>query len=141
LQLIAREGQMIEVAPGDSRQIQSLELADFNNLGQVAFHVTFVGGTYAAFVSSLVARSPGDYDANGSVGPEDYALWKSTFGSTVDLLADGNANGLVDAADYSIWRDHYSAAGGGSIAVPEPASALLMTITAWLLSLARPNRR
>jgi hypothetical protein len=142
LQLIAREGQMIEVAPGDLRQIKSLDLSDVNNRGQVAFYVTFVGSpdTYAAFVSSLVALSPGDYDASGAVGPEDYNLWKNSFGSQVDLDADGNANGVVDAADYTVWRDSFIAAGAGAVSVPEPTSALLLLATLGCLAAVRSRR-
>jgi hypothetical protein len=59
----------------------------------------------------------GDYDGNGTVGPEDYTKWKSTFGSTVATLgagADGNTNGVVDAGDYTIWRDSLGATGSTS---------------------------
>ena len=121
LQLIARKGQMIEVAPGDTRQVASLELGDINKLGQIAFHATFVGGGYGVFVSSQVALTPGDYDGDGSVATDDFALWKSTFGSAVDLLADGNGNGIVDAADYTVWRNHLSSTGPGSGAVACPS--------------------
>jgi hypothetical protein len=51
----------------------------------------------------------GDFDGNGSVGPEDYTRWKTDFGTIVGTAgsgADGNANGVVDAADYTVWRDH-----------------------------------
>jgi Glycosyl hydrolases family 18 len=73
---------------------------------------------------------PGDYDGNGSVGPEDYDLWKSTFGAlSGDMRADGNEDGVVNAADYTFWRNRTSAgAGNGSAAntaVPEPAMAIL----------------
>ncbi|CAD7694868.1 unnamed protein product [Ostreobium quekettii] len=60
---------------------------------------------------------PGDYDANGTVGPEDYDLWVATFGSESDVTADGNLDGVVDAADYTVWRDNAGASGAvtGSI--------------------------
>ena len=58
----------------------------------------------------------------------DYMIWKMTFGSIVDLRADGNRNGVVDGGDYNVWRDHldqYSAwytgpspGGGGSGSIP-----------------------
>jgi uncharacterized protein YjbI with pentapeptide repeats len=51
----------------------------------------------------------GDYDASGTVGPEDYNLWRANFGSTTLLAADGNGNGVVDAADYVLWRNIFQA--------------------------------
>ena len=48
----------------------------------------------------------GDFDNNWFVDESDYALWKSTYGSTTDLRADGNGDGIVSAADYTVWRDN-----------------------------------
>jgi hypothetical protein len=57
LHLIAREGSLLEVAPGDFRTISNLGAAspEFNNLGQVAFHAAFSDGSSGIFVSNLVA--------------------------------------------------------------------------------------
>lgn len=69
---------------------------------------------------------PGDYNKNGSVGPEDYDVWRQNFG-TANADADGNGNGTVDAADYVVWRKNLAAGSGASLAsVPEPSSLLLL---------------
>lgn len=73
----------------------------------------------------FTALQSGDYNADGSVDDLDYALWKSKFGSTTHLAADGNKNGVVDAGDYSVWRDNVSGGaetGAGAVAVPEPTA-------------------
>jgi hypothetical protein len=94
---------------------------------------------------------PGDYDGSGVVDQGDYTLWKVNFGSAMSLAADGNGNQVVDAADYAIWRDNLGrdwlslAAGSGlGAAIPEPATAGLLLLTAaWLICLrsrGRPDR-
>ncbi|QDV75553.1 hypothetical protein [Botrimarina mediterranea] len=74
--------------------------------------------------SGVLAPAAGDFDGNGVIDEGDYDVWATHYGSTTRLLADGNDNGVVDAADYTIWRDAFAAAAT-SIAVPEPAAALL----------------
>lgn len=63
----------------------------------------------------------GDFDANGVVDRDDYLAWRDAFGSTTELLADGNHNSVVDSGDYTIWRDAFSA--------PAAAPATLSTVT------------
>jgi hypothetical protein len=84
-----------------------------------------LSGSYAlAWWIGDGSSQPGDYNKNGSVGPEDYDVWKSNFG-TNSADADGNGDGVVDAGDYTIWRDNFGAGSGRSSlsAVPEPATA------------------
>ncbi len=87
------------------------------------------------FLLQLVV-TPGDFDRNGVVDEVDYGVWRSTFGSTGDLRADGNGDGKVDTADYVVWRNNFGASAAGTYllsrvdgpdiaAVPEPATAAL----------------
>ena len=77
----------------------------------------------------------GDYSGNGTVGPEDYTIWKANFGSSF-ANADGNGDGIVDAADYTVWRDHLGqmvgsgSAGASPSPVPEPSGGVLLVMAA-----------
>jgi len=88
-------------------------------------------GDDADAVFSLVR--PGDYDGDGEVNADDYAVWQLDFGTSL-TAADGNSDGIVDAADYAIWRDNLDMAGAASLellnrtttVVPEPSALWLM---------------
>jgi hypothetical protein len=65
LRLVARVGQIVEVGPGDYREIASIVFASktggedgrargLNDLGQVAFRATFVDGSSGVFVSDVL---------------------------------------------------------------------------------------
>lgn len=111
-------------------------------------------GTFTRVAATRSASIVGDYDNNGIVEQADYDLWKSTFGSTNDLDADGNGNGVVDAADFTIWRDNLSGGSGslggsaeiadrglsaGVSAVPEPSIGVM--ILAGLIAVVGCRRR
>jgi hypothetical protein len=86
----------------------------------------------AAAAINRDALLAGDYNHDDTVDSVDYALWRSTNGSSSQLAADGSGDSMVNAADYVVWRENlglkYPAApaGLGSGAVPEPASAILL---------------
>jgi hypothetical protein len=91
------------------------------------------------FVVESLLRVPGDYDLDGDVDGGDYNLWKTDYGSTTKLAADGNGNGSIDTADYVIWRNNLTANGGsaalgiGGVAAPEPATWGLVAAAALII--------
>jgi cyclophilin family peptidyl-prolyl cis-trans isomerase len=101
------------------------------------------------FVLNLPA---GDYDRSGTVNAADYSIWRTNFGSTIDVGADGNGNGIVDAADYIVWRKTLGQSSGSgtgnlsAISAPEPSSASLIVLTGLMLAFYQrrfiaPHRR
>lgn len=72
----------------------------------------------------------GDYNLDGGIDDQDYAIWRHTFGSTTTLLADGNKNGVIDASDYTIWRQANVAApptvaAAGEVAAPDEVRTII----------------
>jgi hypothetical protein len=145
LQLIARSGDMLEVAPGDFRTLSDLNFATasgnsdgrssgFNNLGQLVFWASFTDGSQGVFVSNKVASVPGDFNNDGTVDAADYVVWRKGLDTT------------YTQNDYEVWRAHFGASldiGSGAVgyplgasaeplsaAVPEPASLALLLLAA-----------
>ena len=61
----------------------------------------------------LSAGIPGDFNLDGAVDIQDYAVWRENLGVT------------TTASDYAVWRENYGASGAPTaIAVPEPATRI-----------------
>jgi hypothetical protein len=91
-------------------------------------------------ITTASAPLAGDYNRDGIVDGEDYAVWRRFFGiSTKNGLkfaiasADGDGNGLVNAADYVVWRksleNSSTATSMDNQSLPEPAGILLLLTT------------
>ena len=96
-------------------------VTSFDPLTNTLF-ISVPGGIYKVVLSTPPPPPlPLDYDRNGTIGPEDYDVWRANFGR-VSGIGDGNRNGFVDAADYVLWRKSLPAgAGSGAVTtVPEP---------------------
>lgn len=143
--LIARQGDEVEVAPGDVRTIVDFAFhwpdqrggtgngdgrpSSFNNLGQFAFTAIFEDNiqgslrrSQGVFVSNLVARFPelpGDYNEDGTVDAADYVLWRD--GLSAPYLPH-------DPRDYEVWKQNFGSHRGSAanaVAVPEASTMLL----------------
>jgi prepilin-type N-terminal cleavage/methylation domain-containing protein len=87
---------------------------------------------------------PGDYDRNGFVELDDYALWQETFGTSLTAgdAADGSRNGVVDTADYILWRKFFSGSGSGNaVNAPEPATYSFGMVSILLLGAGGLRRK
>jgi hypothetical protein len=115
----------------------------FNDLGQLVFWASFTNGTQGVFVSSAVARVPGDFNNDGTVDSADYVVWRKGLGTT------------YTQDDFDVWRAHFGDAlnagigstGAGSAdslspAVPEPASIALAVAALGIVALLprRPRK-
>jgi hypothetical protein len=112
-----------------------------HSFGDIGTPGQFTDYALAWWYGNAAAPMPGDYNGNGSVGPEDYDTWKSGYGDTIaaGTGADGNGNGVVDVGDYTIWRNNLGAgAGGASLAsVPESSAMTLFAIAGVSAALRR----
>jgi Concanavalin A-like lectin/glucanases superfamily len=98
-----------------------------NNIGTVSY--------FGATVANA------DFDADGDVDGADFLTWQLGNGSAGGLAqGDANGDGVVDAADVAVWRSQFGTSSGAGVAqVPEPSSAILISLV--LISLATLSRR
>jgi hypothetical protein len=68
-----------------------------------------INGTPAA---DAAGYNVADFNRDRTVDGADYAVFKSNFGLSIDVLsthADANGDGVVNLADYTVWRDNLGA--------------------------------
>jgi hypothetical protein len=84
-------------------------------------------------ISIQLAGVAGDYNGNFVVDAADYAVWRNALNQPFNLAIDGNHDGIINTLDYGVWRANFgktapvsAAAQASSIAVPEPATLLML---------------
>jgi hypothetical protein len=94
----------------------------------------------------------GDYNDDRVVNAADYTLWRNLLGADVELPND-ETPGSVREEDYCVWKSHFgeslnegestgaSAFQPGGEGVPEPVSLVLLALGAgsFLLRTRRPS--
>lgn len=91
---------------------------------------------------SAAAPSPGDFNSDGDVDDDDLSVWRNGFSTSAGAtLATGDADGDadVDGADFLAWQSHFAAAPSETTAIPEPQSAVLLSLSG-LVALYRALR-
>jgi hypothetical protein len=146
LQLIVRDGQVISLAPGVARTVETISAFSntgnqdgrtsyFNDAGLLAFNVTFTDDTSAILVSDVVEAPylAGDFQEDHDVDGPDLTRWRTNFGlsaSATHMQGNADFDGDVDGADFLVWQRQVgmTSATATSTAVPEPAAALLVGV-------------
>lgn len=70
--------------------------------------------------------TPGDFNFNRAVGPDDYLLWQGAFGTTP--FADADNDNDSDGRDFLLWQRNFGASQPGVSAVPEPGTCAALAI-------------
>ncbi len=99
--------------------------------GHLNFTLAPLSGRYILLAEGPLTL-PGDYIQDGIVDAADYTEWRNHLGSSTSLPNDDTTG--VGQDDYDRWKTHFGeSAGSGSLtnsSVPEPATLLLLTLTA-----------
>jgi hypothetical protein len=111
--------------------------SSLNDSDQIAFvsGVSVPSGGSGVFLFTPGPTTPtgllGDYNNDGKVNAADYVRWrKNTTNSPLP-----NDNGLTtQAARFNLWRSNFGdmlgSGSGGSTAIPEPGSCMLLLVAA-----------
>jgi hypothetical protein len=120
---------------------------DFDPVSQTLAVMDFANRNVHLFKVGPVTPPPsgvlGDYDNNGTVGTNDYAVWAANFGGASSTLFNVNpakVGTTVDASDYTIYRDQLPASVAAASAVPEPAAMLIVSLVAGLGVIVRRRK-
>ena len=149
--LLVRQGDSVEIAPGDVRIIKEFGLSfgglgrmaggtghdglitPLNDAGVVAFQATFTDGTQAI----LTARVPvaGDATNDGIVNGEDFERLFENFGKTFEggdrSKADFDLDGNVNFGDFQMLERNFGYAPPGMSAGLSPADYARLGEFAW----------
>ena len=118
-----------------------------NDISGSAMHIGLSSGSsYGAFDLDFIAYKEGvhepmlapmglvgDFNEDGKVDAADYVLWRDNDGTSNPLPNDGGLGTPIGAAHYELWSANFGnmsppGSGAGLTAVPEPSSAILVSL-------------
>lgn len=103
-------------------------VASTNKYVGVVFASSNYGSNQPLLEITLTPDKPGDANFDGVVDGGDYTIWANNFLQSPRSFAQGDftGDGLVDGADYTVWANNFAPLGLTALAVPEPASVVLI---------------
>ena len=126
-------------------QFDALSVDPYFTSQGLAFGLEYVnpGGAGSLVLSTYYSA---DFDEDGDVDGFDFLAWQRGFGITSGAshaLGDADRNGAVDAADLAMWNGQLGMSArlaAAEMAVPEPSSALLFVLAAYLIGFVLGRR-
>ncbi|MEL7483844.1 MAG: GC-type dockerin domain-anchored protein [Planctomycetota bacterium] len=117
--LALRENAMLEVAPGELREVRSwryyddqasstLALDDSGAVYTLVFFADHPVGIYRFELVDPNATCPADVNGDGELGPGDFNAWVAAFNAGGDGC-DQNGDGLCTPADFIAWVANFVA--------------------------------
>ncbi len=144
-QVVLQNGDLIGTDTIDKFAVAPIALSDRDANGIVHLYFKakdssgFDANSFALYHMSFVIGNPADLDNDGDVDDADFGIAFAAFtgpGGVSNSPADLDNDGDVDDADFGIAFAAFTGPGG-AVNVPEPASALLLTLTVFACSRRR----
>ncbi len=118
LRLVVREGDQVQVAPGDSRTVAAMwgqtspgpssgQPLIFNDRGQLVLSITFTDGSSGVFLANT-GGCAADWNNSGSVNSSDFFDFLHAF-FMMSPGADFNVDGVIDSRDFFDFLGAYFA--------------------------------
>ena len=110
-----------EITTGTRKRLTALDAAALVDIGWT--------------VASPQPTNPADFNGDSLVNGADLNLWRTSFGQNANANADGDADS--DGNDLLAWQRQLgspSLATPAAIAVPAPASATMLSLGGWALT-------
>ncbi len=128
------DSAVAEVVVGEMYKL-SLTHANFVTDGLLVSSARLHAGLVPGTASAPDPVLAGDYNLDGVVNAADYTVWRDGTSKPYDFDLDGDGNGVIDEGDREILNTWYGSTlpGGNSLAIPEPATALLLGLGVLLL--------
>jgi hypothetical protein len=95
----------------------------------------------------------GDYNQNDEIDAADYTIWRDAMTAGSSVLPNDPTPGSVTESDFTYWRNNFGEVlgsgsgaggdgllGGGSNAIPEPATGVSLVIALATLAFYRQRR-
>lgn len=100
-------------------------------------HLRYIGEFLKELPLALVPTSPADFDRDGRFDSDDLPIWLASYG--LNASADADGDGDSDGRDFLLWQQRITNAESisAAIAVPEPATTLLLAVAMTLTAMKR----